>query len=174
MEYNFKTLTNNISEMVLYSNEHDKVIEIRDIVRGFVQNENFVIDCIKRLFTSIKNDGIDNWENPPLYVHPDNLFSIRCIVWPAYYSNNPHKHNTWSVTAIIGNVMNFSTYLWEEGIEDSTLLLDKRITGKALEIGYLLPGCIHKLSNPSSSPSLTMHVFNNVDKDTYGINNAIW
>lgn len=176
MKYNIETFVDSINKVVLNSDDsdHGRVLEIKDIVKSFMQDDGFIIGCIEKLIVGIKKDGASNWKNPPIYIHPENLFSIRCIVWPGYYSNNPHKHNTWSVTAILGNKVNVNTYSWENDIENSTLLLDRRITGQASEVGYLLPGCIHKLSNPSSVPSLTMHVFNNVDKNTYGIGNAIW
>lgn len=171
----FDKLTNSITDVVESQFcVEDKVKSIRSLVKATVQQESFVLDSIELLLNSLEKAGLSNWKNPAVYNHPNNLYSIRYILWPQYYCNNPHKHKTWSVTAVIENTIKVHTFVWKDNEENTVLLGDKELVASAKEVGFLLPECIHKLENPTPNLTLTMHIFNHFDTHTSGVDNAVW
>lgn len=171
----FNTLTDDITQIVhLENNIEKKVRDIQVLVKSSIKKDGFILDAIELLLNNLENMSYDDWKKLIAYNHPKNLYSIRFILWPAYYSNNPHQHKTWSITAVIENIINVYAYKWENNVENTVLIKDRQFTGKTKEVGFLLPKCIHKLENPSSKPTLTMHIFNNLDQVTTGNENAIW
>ena len=93
------------------------------------------------------------------------------ITWPAFYENNPHQHKTWSVTGVIHNQLDINTFNFFQNPQ--RLQRDRAMAAYFGEAGFLMPGCIHQVSNPSHELSASIHIFNNLDIN-HREDNAIW
>src|SRR5580700_2179054 len=92
------------STLSTYDNAIDFVPRLRDYMRASLANEAFTYECINRAVQSIEDyQDINQWMSPPIYSNPNKRIAIRLISWPAFYSNNPHKHKTWSITGVFFN-----------------------------------------------------------------------
>lgn len=151
----------------------EQLQKIKFLMQHALANPDFKLACVEQIVNSIENCGSDlnQWNAPPLFYHPNLHFSIRIIYWPGFYENNPHEHNTWSVTGILHNHLIISTYTLLTN--PKRLKKERIIKAKTGEIGYLIPGCIHNILNPGNDFSASLHIFNNIEP--YGIKeNAIW
>ena len=150
----------------------EKLQQLRVMLADYLRKKQFELDCITRILQSIKEHAGDTpWICPHIYYHEQLKFSVRLIFWPQFYENNPHEHKTWSVTGVLHNELTISTY---QKIEDPfQLLMDKFLQAGAGQTGYLMPGCIHKIANPSHELSASIHIFNNLNVKNPE-ENAIW
>lgn len=146
---------------------------LRDILKEFLSKEEFRLDCVEAVLSSLENSQTLNeqWIAPHLYYHEQLKYSVRIIFWPAFYDNNPHKHKTWSITGVLDNNLNINTYQMLE--DNKRLKKERQIAALSGEAGYLSPGCIHSVSNPTEELSATIHIFNNIDASNPE-ENAVW
>ncbi|MFZ3068354.1 MAG: hypothetical protein WA253_09420 [Gammaproteobacteria bacterium] len=147
---------------------------LRNHFQQLLANNEFKLACIDEIISGIylaKSERLE-WVSPAIIECPELNYSIRVVYWPAFYENNPHKHKTWSVTGVFHNKLNVHTYAL---LEDPIRLKRERIiAANAGESGYLLPGCIHSVGNPSYEVSASIHIFNNLPGIENSEDNAIW
>lgn len=164
-----------IIEKILTENEDisKQVIQLRDLVKDSLSSNQFQYLCVSEILNSIENYSLNNmqWDAPYFFYHEQLKFSVRVIYWPPFYDNNPHQHKTWSVTGVFHNQLNVFTYTLLDN--PKRLKKEKSIIASAGDVGYLLPGCIHNVSNPSHEISASFHIFNNLDINNPE-ENAIW
>jgi predicted metal-dependent enzyme (double-stranded beta helix superfamily) len=146
---------------------------LRNLLVESLKSDEFRLNCIEALLSSIENwnDKEKLWNAPALFYHEQLKFSVRMIFWPAFYENNPHEHKTWSITGVFSNFLTINTY--ELLNSPSRLKKDRAIDAVAGEAGYLIPGCIHSVKNPTHELSGSIHIFNNIDI-LHPEENAIW
>lgn len=146
---------------------------LRDLVKESLANDHFKLLCINEIISSIESSVQRNldWNAPHLFYHEKLKFSVRIIFWPAFYDNNPHQHKTWSVTGVFHNFLNIYTYNLIHNPQ--RLKKEKSIIASSGDVGYLIPGCIHNVRNPSHEVSASFHIFNNIDIQNPE-DNAIW
>jgi len=157
-----------ISERELMS----KLLLLRNALRVALQDAEFKLGCVENIIMSMETAKNNNiiWQMPNMFSGKDDQFSVRVVYWPAFYHNNPHQHKTWSVTGVLSNQINIATYQF---LENEKLKQDKSMMASIGEVGYLVPGCIHSVSNPTHEVSASLHIFNNVNP-LYPEENAIW
>ncbi|CDG21955.1 protein of unknown function [Xenorhabdus poinarii G6] len=148
----------------------DMIYNIRNIMSVAITDEIFLNDCINELIENIKNTLRIN-EIKPLYVDYNNKWRMSIFLWNPKSENQPHQHNTWSVSGVMHNKIKIKIY---EKINEGISVINEiiAIEGKT---GYLIPPCIHALGNPDLSEySITLHVFCDSDlrKDKNG--DTIW
>jgi hypothetical protein len=79
--------------------------------------------------------------------------------WPPGLRDDPHRHDEWTVTGILHNEVVIETFPdFSASAQENGAPL-KRIVAHAGETGYLVPPCVHRIQNASSTPSTTFHVF---------------
>lgn len=158
-------------------NSNDKAIfvpRMRDFMKTALADENFIDECVNLCLSSIETcHDKSQWICPPIYHNHEKRIAIRLIPWPAFYSNNPHRHKTWGVTGVFFNKLNIFTY---ELVSENPVRLkkDRNIAALQYEAGYIMPDCIHSIGNPSGKTSLSIHIFNNLDEIKNSEDNAIW
>jgi predicted metal-dependent enzyme (double-stranded beta helix superfamily) len=165
---------NEIETILMKSNSLSEQLPLmRNLTRDFLLKDEFRLDCVEKVIGSIKHyhNLHEPWPEPSLFYHEKLKFSFRMITWPGFYENNPHQHKTWSVTGVIHNQLDVTTYTLLENLQ--RLKRERAITAFKGEAGYLMPGCIHRVSNPSHEISASIHLFNNKDV-TNPEDNAIW
>jgi predicted metal-dependent enzyme (double-stranded beta helix superfamily) len=129
----------------------------RDLVRASLRDQDFVLDCIDAATSTIE-PGSARWANPPIVDDDELDYSVRLVYWPAGAANAPHRHTFWTVTGVLANVLTFTTYADSAGSGDE-LSGQAEFPGEEGEAGYIVPPCIHQVSNPSPRPSVSLHVF---------------
>lgn len=151
----------------------DRIKYLRILMQESLADNDFKLSCIQRVLASIDEDQRNGevWSAPLFYYHPKLKFSVRMIFWPERYENNPHQHKTWSVTGVFYNHLNVKLYELPVGSDKPEVT--REINALSGEAGYLLPGCIHNITNPNASYSASLHIFNNIDV-LKPEENAIW
>lgn len=147
---------------------------MRDLLKDALSDDNFRLNCITHVLNSIDSwsDEINPWNAPPIISHENMIYSVRIVYWPAFYENNPHKHKTWGVTGVFHNQLDVNTYEFLDN--PRRLKRERKITASSGDVGYLLPGCVHNVNNPSHELSSSIHVFNNLPGIENSEENAIW
>jgi predicted metal-dependent enzyme (double-stranded beta helix superfamily) len=167
-----KKLYNTIETILLTDNPLLTQLKLlRDLLTESLRSDEFRINCIEELLNTIPKDMDTPWSVPAFFYHEQLKYSVRMIFWPAFYENNPHEHKTWSVTGVFSNFLSISTY---ELLSDlKRLKRDRVFDAIAGQVGYLVPGCIHSVKNPTHELSGSIHIFNNIDYSNPE-ENAIW
>jgi predicted metal-dependent enzyme (double-stranded beta helix superfamily) len=170
-----KSFTNSISNIL--NQQYDlsfSLKQMRDLLKSSLATDNFRLACIEHVLDSIEgwSDSAKPWNAPPIFNHEEMIYSIRIVYWPAFYGNNPHQHKTWGLTGVFHNNLDVNTY--ELLDNPKRLKKERKITASFGEVGYLIPGCIHNVNNPSHELSASIHIFNNLPGIENSEENAIW
>ena len=139
------------------SREQVRVLTLRELLSDFLTQEDFVLSCLERVTDSI-GPCPEVWNNPPLFSNVDLDYSIRMIYWPPNYSNNPHQHNSWTVTGVFHNKLKVTLYVLDNTTESGLSVEKSFVCGRG-EVGYIYSPCIHSITNPSDIPSASLHIF---------------
>ncbi|MBU0583083.1 MAG: hypothetical protein KKB66_11275 [Alphaproteobacteria bacterium] len=126
--------------------------QVRPIVRDAVIDQDFVIACVEHTALAFERQ---DFSNPPIVDDEEREFSIRLIPWPKSVSNHPHRHDHWTVTAVMAGRLRFEIYEERSG----NLSLQRAILAQRGEAGAIVPPCIHRVVNENDGPSLSLHVF---------------
>lgn len=164
-----------IDEVITSDIELAKMLPVlRDSLKNALMVDDFRLNCVEKILDSIDawSDDVKSWNAPAIFENKKLNYSVKVIFWPAFYENNPHQHKTWGVTGVFDNDLNINTYTLMQ--EPMRLKKERTITAKAGEVGYLLPGCIHNVCNPSHELSASIHIFNNLPGIENSEENAIW
>lgn len=148
--------------------------QMRSLLTSALSDDNFRLDCITHVLDSIESwgDTSSAWNAPAIIHHEDLIYSIRIVYWPAFYENNPHKHKTWGLTGVLHNQLDVNIYEFLDN--PRRLRRERKISASSGEVGYLLPGCIHNINNPSHELSASIHIFNNLPGIENPEENAVW
>lgn len=135
--------------------EEARVLALRALLADSLSQEEFVLSCLERVMQSM---GSAVWHNPPLFSNADLDYSVRMIYWPSNYSNNPHQHRSWTVTGVFHNKLKITIYNLDNSTESGLRAERSFVCGRG-EVGYINSPCIHSITNPSDSPSASLHIF---------------
>jgi predicted metal-dependent enzyme (double-stranded beta helix superfamily) len=170
-----KSFANSINDILRQNQELvSSLQQMRDHLRSSLLIDDFRLECIEHVLDSIDSwsDTVNPWNAPPILNHEEMIYSIRIVYWPAFYENNPHQHKTWGLTGVFHNNLDVNTY--ELLDNPKRLKKERNITALFGDVGYLVPGCIHNVNNPSDYLSASIHVFNNLPGIVNPEENAIW
>jgi hypothetical protein len=135
-------------------------LETAKAVRGLTQralaSPEFIFGCAERIVTSMENSRRP-WRNPPLWQSAEPPLQLRVFYWPPGQTSDPHFHGQWTTTGVLHNEVFVETFDSDQDAEANRAA--KSFSAKVGEVGYLMPPCIHRVSNPSNSLSATLHVF---------------
>lgn len=135
---------------------------IRDSMQDALPDPGFLLSCIGCALVGFEQDP-DLRPQPPLLVSSDQRFAAHLLYWPPFYSNAPHMHATWGVTGVFHNEVVVRTFAKTEEAGSTDLTETSRIAARDGQAGYLLPSCIHNVSNETERPSCTLHLFGTDD-----------
>jgi predicted metal-dependent enzyme (double-stranded beta helix superfamily) len=138
--------------------ERGRVMGTRAILVDALRREDFLLDCVECILVTMSR-LLAGWANPPLHANLELDYAIRLLYWPPHYENNPHQHNSWTVTGVLHNQIRVTTYDLCPGASPVGLSVAKSFECAAGEVGSILSPCIHSVSNPTPSVSVTLHVF---------------
>ncbi|MBD2795217.1 hypothetical protein ID856_01510 [Xenorhabdus sp. 18] len=148
----------------------DMINNIRNIVSISIVDEVFLYDCVNELIENTKNILNIN-ERKPLYINYENKWRMNIFLWNPKSENQPHQHNTWSVSGIMHNKIKIKIF---EKINEK-ISVSKELIASEGQTGYLIPPCIHTLGNPDLFEySVTLHVFCDSDLKTDKNSDTIW
>jgi len=141
---------------------------LRNLMMHSLNANDFKLSCVETLLAGMETE---DWDQPDFYYHDKLNFSVRMVIWPAFYENNPHQHKTWSVTGVFWQHLKIKTY--DLLAAPKRLRVNQAIEASAGQAGFLQPGCIHNIFNPSHQLSASLHIFNHIDY-AQPEHNAIW
>lgn len=154
----FDTFINSVNHCLRSaSHEQMRVLALRSLLSLSLSEEDFVLSCLDRAMSSMSPNP-RSWHNPALHSDVELDYSIRMIYWPPEYTNNPHQHNSWTVTGVLHNKINVTIYLPDKTAE-SGLRIEKSFACGRGEVGYIYSPCIHSITNPANTPSVSLHIF---------------
>lgn len=154
----FDTFINSVDHCLRStSHEQMRVLALRSLLSLSLREEDFVLSCLDRAMSSM-GPNTRSWHNPALHSDVELDYSIRIIYWPADYTNNPHQHNSWTVTGVLHNRINVTIYLPDKTTE-SGLRIEKSFACGRGEVGYIYSPCIHSITNPTNTSSVSLHIF---------------
>ncbi len=137
--------------------EPGRVLALRTLLTDALRTDEFVLACLDRVMDFMNPDaGV--WMNPPLFSNADLDYSVRMIYWPPNYSNNPHQHNSWTVTGVLHNKLAVRIYAPDNNA-DCQLRIERSFVCGVGEVGYIYSPCIHSITNPSDTSSVSLHIF---------------
>jgi predicted metal-dependent enzyme (double-stranded beta helix superfamily) len=129
---------------------------VRTVAQHALSNDAFIRSCAERIIASVETAG-SSWRNPALHQDVELPLQLRVFYWPPGQKSEPHFHAKWTVTGVLYNEIAVETFE-----SDQDVAMDrpaKKFAAKMREVGYLLPPCIHRLSNTTSGNSATLHIF---------------
>ncbi|MBJ9739618.1 hypothetical protein I5523_08180 [Acinetobacter oleivorans] len=149
-------LANNINNTIKSSKDISELVSlVRETVAEAVVDQVFIRECVDYTLRNVDNFMITG-NYSPLYVDSKNNWRMALFLWNPKSENEPHQHNTWSVSGVVHNQLEVKLFDKKDGnvIEKSVLHAQEGQTG------YLIPPCIHALRNPSEKNfTVTLHVF---------------
>jgi predicted metal-dependent enzyme (double-stranded beta helix superfamily) len=140
------------------SDESQAARLVRTLTREALDRDSFLLACTERIVSSIERSS-GEWRNPPLICTEEPPIIVRVFYWPPHSSNEPHLHDAWTVTGVLHNEITVETFRGANPADCTASDRSQRITARAGEAGFLLPPCVHRLHNASSSNSATLHIF---------------
>ncbi len=150
---------------------------VRSALQEHISDPGFILDCLERILLSaaLENPSLP-WDNPAIHADGWRNYKFRVFFWRPGYVNSPHRHNTWSVTGVLHEQCSVLIYrAVDESLPDSPrLVVDRQLTARAGEVGYLLPGCTHSVGNPGDTISATFHVFSDSAEVQRRRRDTIW
>jgi predicted metal-dependent enzyme (double-stranded beta helix superfamily) len=126
--------------------------EVRKVLANNLASVNFKVSCIEHVLDEMKKRNIAYV--PAIY--SDTEFDLRLIYWPQNFANDIHAHDSLTVTGVFFNELIFKGYKATQANEE---VAHRLIHGKMNEVGYMLAGELHNVSNETPSPSISLHFF---------------
>jgi hypothetical protein len=124
---------------------------VRQRVQQALTSPQFFLDCAHRLLSQLAFEPRTRY----LYLDPQLRYYMQLFSWPEGFSNKPHLHTSWNVSAVfVGSVEILRSVRSEVDCAESTPL-----SAGAGEVGVLIPPQFHFLRNPADTTALTFHVF---------------
>jgi hypothetical protein len=146
---------------------------VRAAVSDAIGRDCFVQRCVEQMTARAEACIARGGPYRPLYIDDDRHWRMVIFLWPASMANEPHQHNTWSVSGVMHNCLEVSLY--EKNDHDGDLRLTRRFVAARGETGYLVPPCIHALGNPhKTAPTVTLHVFNDSEETDDRPGDTLW
>ena len=152
----------------------EKIKMMRSQLQKALSCDIFRLNCLESiLHYALEEYQADQpWGMPPLYHDLDFRYTLRIAFWPGFYETPPHCHKTWSITGVFHNQLDFFTYDLLEN--PKRLKQDRAICGTVGEVGYLIPGCIHNVRNPSHAFSASIHILHHLSDHADPRENVEW
>ena len=119
-------------------------------------SDDFVYGLSEFLISCLEVRGT-HWRLRPLPLPSSSPICIRLLVWPPRYANEPHEHTGWTVAGVLLNRL--EGRVLERSSNAQSLETKYQFTGTQGDVGILDPPCIHQLSNPTVSITLSVHIF---------------
>ena len=158
MQKKIKQLISELNNSITVNGQHNNIsIAFSEILKQYLSNRLLRLECLKEYLNNLtlKNN---NWITQPVYINDEFQYSINLICWPIGASNSPHIHKYWTVSGVLYGHLNFSTYKYLDNISN-LLTKDNEFEGYPGKVGYVLPPCIHSVTNKGQTGAISMHIF---------------
>jgi predicted metal-dependent enzyme (double-stranded beta helix superfamily) len=140
-------------------------------VRRALRDPAMLSDCVERAV-----DALDPAQAKTRFptIHRDDArrLRIRLFVWPPGFAEAPHRHDHWTVTGVLHNRLRFRTFR-ADTLQGDALIVDKDIAAGPGDVGLICTPCVHDVVNPTTEPSLSLHLFHKAADDEPSARTAI-
>jgi len=126
---------------------------VRRRVQQALTLPGFLLDCAHRLLSQLAFEPGTRY----LYLDPQQRYNVQLFSWPAGFSNKPHLHTNWNVSAVFVG----SLEILRSTRSEADCAASAPLVAAAGEAGVLIPPQFHFLRNPTETTALTFHVFSN-------------
>lgn len=140
------------SALASSATDDERVRSVGAILPNFISSPEFLHACIERVALTMQC-GRTHWRNPAFDEDIETGYLARMIFWPAHYRGDVHRHNLWTVTAVLYNEIDVVLFDPTGSTEVS------RFHGTKGAVGRVAPPCVHAAENNSNVPSVTLAIF---------------
>jgi len=145
----------------------DAVFAVRQAVAGALGEATFLVDCVRaelqRVEASDPTAGL-----APFAISDDGRLQLAFGYWAPRSGTGPHEHIDWTVTAVVHNQLDVTTYHYRALAEEGRLVPKNHFSAQRGKAGQIHEPCIHAPENPTGSWSLTLHVLGPNEDGTLG------
>ncbi|KAA1177323.1 hypothetical protein [Photorhabdus heterorhabditis] len=165
------SFVNLINHEIINKNSIENMITmLRKITSRAVKNDEFIESCINKILNNVEKYNKTS-TYLPIYIDENNKWRMNLFLWNPKSENQPHLHNTWSVSGIVYNKMFIKIYK----NDDHKLIVSHHIYAQEGDTGYLIPPCIHALGNPDENNySITLHIFSDSEQKNDRNGDTVW
>ncbi|HEX3758945.1 MAG TPA: hypothetical protein VHW23_09575 [Kofleriaceae bacterium] len=141
----------------------DDVRTVQDALTAMLADEDFYLDCID---LEAQTTASETPERPfaPFCRVDDLDLQFRMFYWWPGKAAPPHEHTAWTVTAVLYNTLEVTTFDWDVAFRERRLQPRHCFTGVQGMAGHIYDRCIHRPANLTEKLSTSIHIFHAADQ----------
>ncbi len=143
------------------------MFSVRQAVSAALGEASFLVDCVRaelaRMKTADPTAGL-----APFTASGDRRLQLAFGYWAPRSGTGPHEHADWTVTAVVHNQLDVTTYHYRAMAEEGRLVPKNHFSAQRGKAGQIHEPCIHAPENPTAAWSLSLHVLGANEDGTLG------
>jgi len=143
--------------------QREDVRAVQHSLTAWLADEEFYLDCIELELAAVARKTAAN-PAPALLRLADRGMSLRMFYWWPGKVAPPHEHTAWTVTAVLFNTLEVTTYDWDIAHRERRLARKNQFQATRGCAGHVYERCIHSPANPGREISTSLHIFNASDE----------
>lgn len=145
----------------------DAVFAVRQAVAGALDAASFLVDCVRaELSRAASSDPVAGLV--PFAASSDRRLQLAFGYWAPHSGTGPHEHVEWTVTAVVHNQLDVTTYHYRAMADEGRLIPKNHFSAQRGKAGQIHEPCVHAPENPTGAWSLTLHVLGPNEDGTLG------
>lgn len=145
----------------------DAVFSVRQAVAGALDEASFLVECVRaELSRAATSDPVAGLT--PFAASSDRRMQLAFGYWAPQSGTGPHEHVEWTVTAVVHNRLDVTTYHYQAMAEEGRLVPKNHFSAQRGRAGQIHEPCIHAPENPTGAWSLSLHVLGPNEDGTLG------
>lgn len=136
----------------------DQVRAVEAWVRDALASDDFLLDCLARDLAR-PEPASPTAELAPFYKHPQSRVQVALAYWSPGSAAGPHEHNDWTVTAVVHNRLEVTTFDLAAARRERRLVQRHVFPALPGRVGHIFDHGLHDPRNPTRQWSISLHVF---------------
>ncbi len=134
-----------------------EVYAVRTEVTASLSQEDFLLDCVERELQRLRSAKPDAGLFP-FATSGDGRVLLAFGYWAPRSGTGPHEHVDWTVTAVVHNRLDVTTFHYEALARDGRLVPKNHFQAERGRAGQIHEPCVHAPENPTERWSLSLHL----------------
>lgn len=143
------------------------VFAVRQAVAGALAEPSFLVECVRAELARPQNAAAVAGL-VPFATSGDERLKLAFGFWAPHTGTGPHEHVEWTVTAVVHNRLDVTTYHYRAMADEGRLVRKNHFSAERGRAGQIHEPCIHAPENPTDVWSLTLHVLGPNEDGTLG------
>lgn len=137
----------------------EHVVDVQRRLAAALRDPDFVLDCLELDLQSLLAGWKPFRRRPAFHVDRVRGFECRIFFWPPGTVAPVHEHTAWTVTAVLQNALEVTTYDVDVARTEQRLARKNVFQAEAGRVGHIYEHGIHSPANPTSTLSSSIHLF---------------